>query len=302
MPKNSGLWKCKEIANRMIKDKSKFQEVRGEDVPLFVEKLIKENKKAIGITGEDLFKEFSLNNRDTKLKILERFTWQDKTFIYKKPALCFLGSKDKKIEELPKRIKICINYKYKEIAKKYFINTLENNGYTIEKIYVSGATEDFFAKGLVDGIIDIVCSGKSAKKANLQVYEKIFESDIVLIGKIDDYEKLSLEKLYQKICKRIEEKSENSYTSKIANDSPLLYRKIIEESAEVITAKNKEELIWGLSDLIYFLLVLMAKNKISLEDVEKENFRRDRKKEVVRIGNSNIAKENIKNSEREGIS
>ncbi|MEK6933757.1 MAG: phosphoribosyl-ATP diphosphatase [Nanoarchaeota archaeon] len=277
VPKNSGLWKCREIANSLIDDISELQEVRGEDVPLFVEKLIKENKNAIGITGEDLFKEFSINNRDTELKILKRYIWEDSTFIYKKPALCFLVSKKIEFENLPKNLKVCISSKYKEIAKKYFINTFENRGYKIEKIYVSGATESFFEKGLVDGVIDVVCSGESAKNANLKVYEKIFESDIVIIGKPDYSKKLSLEMLYQKICKRIEEKSEISYTNKIANDYPLLYRKIIEESAEVITAKNREELLWELSDLMYFLLVLMAKRAISLDDIERENARRDRK-------------------------
>ncbi|MEK6889371.1 MAG: phosphoribosyl-ATP diphosphatase [Nanoarchaeota archaeon] len=267
----------------MVKEKSKLQEVRGEDVPLFVEKLIKENKNAIGITGENLFKEFSLNNRETKLKILKRFTWQDNNFIYKKPSLCFLGSKKRKFEELPKRIKICINSKYKEIAKKYLINPLENKGYTIEKIYVSGATESFFTKGLADGIIDVVCSGKSAEDVGLQIYEKIFESDIVIIGISKDCEKLSLEKLYEKICKRIEEKSECSYTNKIVNDLPLLYRKIIEEAGEVVTAKNNAELIWEVSDIMYFLLVLLAKNNISLEDIEKENARRDIKEQEAKF-------------------
>ena len=93
LPKNSGLKKCKEIAERINKDKSRFQEVRGEDVPLFVENLIKENKKAIGITGEDLFREFSLNNRKNRLRILKKIVWNDKNFLYKKPSLCFMGRK-----------------------------------------------------------------------------------------------------------------------------------------------------------------------------------------------------------------
>lgn len=260
----------------MIEDKSKIQEVRGEDIPLFVEKLIKENKRVVGTTGEDLFKEFLLNNRESKLKILKRIVWKDNSFIYNKPALCFLGDKNKKPEELPKRMKICINSKYKEIAKKYFINPWENQGYKIEKIYASGATESFFTKGLIDGVIDIVCSGKSADNAGLKVYEKIFESDIVIIG-LQDEERLSIEKLYEKILRRIKEKEESSYTNKLSNDFPLLYRKIIEEAGEVITAKNREELIWELSDLFYFLLVLMAKKGIFIEDIEKENDRRDKK-------------------------
>lgn len=269
----------------MEKNKSKFQEVRGEDIPLFVENLIKENKKVVGITGEDLFKEFLLNNRESKIKVLNRYIWRDNNFIYKKPTLCFLADKNKNFENLPKKMKICINSKYKEIAKKDFINPLENKGYKIEKIYASGATESFFTKGLVDGVIDIVCSGKSAEDAGLKVYEKIFESDIVIVGKQEDYERLSLESLYKKICSRIEENSESSYTSKVAKDSSVLYRKIIEEVGEVVTAKNRDELIWEVADIFYFLLILIAKNKVSLEDIEKENARRD-------------GKETIKNSEK----
>lgn len=280
IPKNSGLNKCKEIANSLVEDNSKIMEVRGEDVPLFVEKLFNENKNAIGITGEDLFKEFSLSNKDNDLKIIKRIIWQDENLIYKKPTLCLLGSKDQRFEDLPKRIKLCINSKYKEIAKKYCINPLENKGHIIEKIYASGATESFFTKGLVDGVIDIVCSGKSAKESNLKVYEKIFESDIVIIGKKDNFD---LKALYSKIKDRIENNNESSYTSKLANDLPLLYRKLIEESAEVITAKNRDELIWEVADLIYFLFVIMAKNNISIKEIERENERRNEKENIKNL-------------------
>ena len=177
-------------------------------------------------------------------------------------------------------MKICINSKYKELAKKYCINILENKGYVIQKIYASGATESFITKGLADGIIDIVCTGKSAEKESLQIYEKIFESDIVIIGETE-HERLSLENLYKKICQKISEESETSYTYKVSRDTPLLYRKIIEESGEVITSKNREEIIWEIADLTYFILVLMAKNKITLEDIERENAKRDRRKENI---------------------
>ncbi len=86
-----------------------------------------------------------------------------------------------------------------------------------------------------------------------------------------------LEELYNKILSKIESEDNNSYTKKLIADKELLKRKLIEESAEVITAKNKEELIWECSDLIYFLLVYMAEAKITLEDIYKENERRDKK-------------------------
>jgi phosphoribosyl-AMP cyclohydrolase / phosphoribosyl-ATP pyrophosphohydrolase len=87
----------------------------------------------------------------------------------------------------------------------------------------------------------------------------------------------SLNDLYEKIEKRIKENSKDSYTSKIVKDELLLKRKLVEEAAEVITAKDKENLLWECSDLIYFLFVIMAKEGISIKDIEKENERRDKK-------------------------
>jgi ATP phosphoribosyltransferase len=184
IPKNSGLEFAREISSKYLAKETII--VRGEDVPLFVLRLLGSNKKVIGITGEDLFKEFLLENRSKDIKIIERVVWDDNSFVFNKPTLCLLGPKNRKIESLPKNLKICINRKYKELAKKYCTNILENKGYTIEKIYVSGGTEEFFVKGIADLVIDIVCSGKSADKADLVVYDKLFESDIVVVGGKND--------------------------------------------------------------------------------------------------------------------
>jgi ATP phosphoribosyltransferase len=63
VPKNSGLAICKEISKEYS---GEILEVRGEDVPLFVDELFRQNKKVIGITGEDLLKEFCIRNRNIK--------------------------------------------------------------------------------------------------------------------------------------------------------------------------------------------------------------------------------------------
>jgi len=270
-PKNSGLKKCKEIAKHYLNSNSKIVEVRGEDVPSFVEKFSKEGKKVIGITGEDFFKEFILETR-SKLNILKRIKWNDKRTLFGKPTLCLLGPKNKKLEDLPKNLRVCINRKYIKLSKK-FLGLLENKGYNFEKIYLSGSTEESFANNLADIVIDIVYSGRSAEKAGLKVYEKIFESDIIIIGMKEEF---TLNDLYRKISNRIFETSEFSYTRKISQDEPRLLRKIIEESGEVITAKNNKDLIWEAADLIYFLFVLLAKKGITIKDIEKENLRRNK--------------------------
>lgn len=181
IPKNSGLVRCKNIIKEYNLS-GDIIEVRGEDVPLIISKLIKKGKKAIGITGEDLLKEFLLENRDTDIKIIKRVSWKDDNFVFQKPTLCLLGPKGKRIDELSKRLRVCINSKYKRLAKKYCLNFLKDKGYSFEKIYASGSTEEFFSNGIVDLVIEIVCSGKSAKKAGLKIYDKIFESDIIIVG------------------------------------------------------------------------------------------------------------------------
>jgi len=277
IPKNSGLAICKEISKKYS---GEVIEVRGEDVPLFVKKLSQQNKLAIGITGEDLFKEYSLNDPNSGLKVTERINWNDTTCIFGKPALCLLGDKNKTLDSLNKSLKVCIHKKYAKIAKKYLSRLEEYQGFTFEKFYLNGTTESSFEKGLADLVIDIVYSGKSAKKAGLKIYDKIFESDIVIIEKItptsnSNSQEFKLYDLFKKISSKIAGNEEDSYTKKLSENMSLLKRKIIEEAAEVITSKNKEELIWECSDLIYFLFVLMAKEGISIEDIEKENLRRN---------------------------
>lgn len=182
VPKNNGLSVCDKIVSGLVKANSKIIKARGEDIPLFVEKLLVSNKKVIGITGEDLFREFLLNYKDPKTRILKIIPWADPSYIYGKPTLCLLGPQNKTLSDLPKRLRVCINKKYSKTAKK-FLSRLEDAGFIFEKMYLSGTTEETFKNNLSDLVIDIVCSGNSAEKAGLKVYERIFSSDIVVLGR-----------------------------------------------------------------------------------------------------------------------
>jgi len=270
VPKNSGLQICKDIAKAKFPDK-KISSVRGEDVAFVVERISKEGKEVIGITGEDLYKEFLLNYKNPAISVLETIKWKDSSALYGRPALCLLGPKGKKLRDLGKKLKVGINRKYSKLSKKFLSRIQYSEGLSFERLYFSGGTEEAFENGICDIIIDIVYSGKSAEKSGLEIYDKIFESDIVIIGKKEDF---TLKSLYDVICKRIKTGNEKSYTKKLVGDLNLLKRKIIEEAGEVVTAKNKDELIWECADLIYFLFVIMAKNEIGIEDVEVELKRR----------------------------
>jgi phosphoribosyl-AMP cyclohydrolase / phosphoribosyl-ATP pyrophosphohydrolase len=84
----------------------------------------------------------------------------------------------------------------------------------------------------------------------------------------------SLEELYKIIEDRMTTPKADSYTSKIAVNEGIIKEKIKEESDEVINYKDKDNLIWEIADLTYFVMVLMAKNNISLTDVKNELWRR----------------------------
>jgi len=173
--------RCLEIIKNK-KIKAKIIEVRAEDIP----RILDSDSSLIGITGEDLFKEYILENYSSKLKILEKILWKDGNAVFGKPALCLLGRKDKTILELKnKLIRVGINKKYGAISKRY-LNTLEREGYKFEKIYFSGSTEEIFQLGLIDLVIDIVYSGGSAKSAGLEIYDKIFESDILILRRTNE--------------------------------------------------------------------------------------------------------------------
>ena len=187
VPNNKSLANYAGISLNYLGNTSKdgIIESRGEDIPFIVEELSQNGKKVIGLTGKDLLKEYELSKYNPKLVVLKTITWFDKNAIFGKPVLCLLGPKNKKFEELPKKLKVCINSKYKNLAKKY-LNLLESRGYSFIKIYLSGSTEAAYSNGLSDLVIDIVYTGASMKNANLEVYDKIFESDFVVIGVKND--------------------------------------------------------------------------------------------------------------------
>ena len=85
----------------------------------------------------------------------------------------------------------------------------------------------------------------------------------------------TLKELFDKIESRKAGAQEGSYTAKLFADEKLLKRKLLEEAAELSLAETKEEVIWEATDLIYFAFAYMAKKKVTIEDIEKENKRRD---------------------------
>ena len=183
VPNNKSLLSYRDMALDYLGKPAKegIIESRGEDIPFIVEELSQNGKKIFGLTGSDLLKEYQMSKYESQLRVVKKISWLDKKAMFGKPALCLLGPKNKNIEQLSGNFKVCINSKYKNLAKRY-LNVLENKGCKFMKIYLSGSTEAAYTNGLSDLVIDIVYTGASMEKADLKVYDKIFESDFVIIG------------------------------------------------------------------------------------------------------------------------
>jgi len=76
--------------------------------------------------------------------------------------------------------------------------------------------------------------------------------------------------LFEIIEDRIKNPIPNSYTSKMSKDEKLIIEKIREEAHELVNYVDQENLVWEIADLSYFILVLMAKKGIKIQDILNE--------------------------------
>jgi len=89
--------------------------------------------------------------------------------------------------------------------------------------------------------------------------------------------RFSISYLYEIIIQRIQNaKITESYTKELSEDYQLLISKIKEESQEVINYSDRDNLVWEIADLTYFILVLMATQKIRPNEIMNELRRRNK--------------------------
>ncbi len=84
---------------------------------------------------------------------------------------------------------------------------------------------------------------------------------------------MDLRELYNIIDDRKRNPQEGSYTNKLLNHEEKAYRKLNEEVYELIYAclkQDKENIIYEAADVLYHLLVVLAKNDVSIDEVFKE--------------------------------
>ena len=85
-----------------------------------------------------------------------------------------------------------------------------------------------------------------------------------------------LDDVYDVVAERVLNPVEGSYTSRISSCEDSIKEKIREESDEVLNYTDRDNLVWEIADLAYFVMVLMAKKGITPRDVRNELWRRRR--------------------------
>lgn len=90
-------------------------------------------------------------------------------------------------------------------------------------------------------------------------------------------EERTIAMVVQRLADRIQDTDEKSFTRKLANDAKMLEAKLLEEAQELSDASQTDdphEVAWEAADVLYFSLVAMLKNGVSLDRVFQELARR----------------------------
>lgn len=85
-----------------------------------------------------------------------------------------------------------------------------------------------------------------------------------------------LERLFEILKQRKEDLPEGSFSAKMFQNRNKLQRKIMEEAFEVVTFKDRRELVWELADCMYFLSLLAVDEGVELAEVLDELGGRER--------------------------
>jgi phosphoribosyl-ATP pyrophosphohydrolase len=89
----------------------------------------------------------------------------------------------------------------------------------------------------------------------------------------------SFERLFEIIESK---KGKKTFTGSLFKDDALLKKKILEEASEVANFRDKDNLKWEVADLLYFIFILMEKNKLELKNIENELMTRNEMKNYIK--------------------
>ncbi len=143
-------------------------------------------------------------------------------------------------------------------------------------IYYSRSREAIWEKGKTSGHTqDLLACRPDCDRDSLlfQVRQKgpaCHTDAYSCFGKDQRQKAFSMVKLFDTLKDRQRHLPEASYTTTLFQDPKRLTRKVMEEAFEVATAPDRDNRIWEIADLLYFLSVVAVSDGIDWSDIEAE--------------------------------
>ena len=204
------------------------------------------------------------------IKVIDEIKFDDKGLV---PAV---------VQDIKTKKVLMLAYMNKESIKKTFEEGLVH--------YYSRSREKLWKKGETSGniqklkgfyydcdkdslLIEVEQLGVACHTGN---YSCFFNE----VLKTENQQRDIIEELYFLLKDKKEKPQEGSYTNYLFREGlDKILKKVGEESSEVIIGaknRNKEELIYEISDLVYHLLVLMVNEDVFIDDIKEELISRKR--------------------------
>jgi len=135
--------------------------------------------------------------------------------------------------------------------------------------YYSRSRNELWTKGMTSGNTQELLNAKFDCDRDAILFTVNQKGNACHLNRFSCFEdkNFTFEELYDLIKDRGEKLPENSYTTKLFKNDFYLKRKIMEEAFETVNFEEGDGLGWEAADLIYHLMVFMAKNSITIEDI-----------------------------------
>jgi ATP phosphoribosyltransferase len=182
VPKNRGLAAMAERGMRLHAAGTPIERtfVRGEDVPFLASELARTGRGMLALTGDDLLEEWLAGGRVLDPSITRRrLAWDDPAARFGSPALCFIGPRGTQMPESG-AVRVAVCSKYGNLARR-FLRTLETPDRRIEPVLISGSVEAALLHNVAEFMIDIVVSGTTIDRLDLDVRSVICTSDLAVL-------------------------------------------------------------------------------------------------------------------------
>ncbi len=147
--------------------------------------------------------------------------------------------------------------------------SVEKSLKTGKATYFSRSRKELWTKGETSGNTQELLSAKFDCDCDTLLFKVRQTGNACHLGHYSCFEDkdFTLQELFETILDRKTNLPEKSYTTKLFSDDFYLKRKIMEEAFEVVNFEHGDSLGWEAADLIYHLMVFMARYDANWQDI-----------------------------------